>query len=200
MSYKLFQSLKIDKNDDSKNENKIEIDDTICDFYEAALKNDLNDLKVIYFLITNNKTQDEIDALNNQYLHQITGIAAEYGFLSILEWLLFDIHFQIDSFQLFLISCENSRIDVIKWGIDNEFELLPQHVLHAVRNGQLEVLQYVIENAYEEDQELFFSEPFIRNAIEFEQYEIIEFYQQHGIDIKKYLNNDEEEIEEEKEE
>ncbi len=182
MSYKLFESLKV-----KKEENKIKVDDIICDFYQSILNNDLSKAKEIYNKLISNSSEKEINDSNDQYLHQVTGICSEYGYISILEWLHYDLKFNIDSFQMFLIACENSRIDVIKWGIDNDFEILPQHILHAVRNGQLSVLQYMIENTFEEDIELFFTEPFIRNAIECEQYEIIEYYQQNGVDIEKYL-------------
>jgi hypothetical protein len=194
MSHTKFESLKNVLNEKTEDK-KIKIDEDIIQLYECAFQNDLNEIKKIVNKIKEQNINDnnKIQEWNNLYLNQLVGIASEYGYVEMLEYIHFDLYFQLDSFQMFLIAAENSQLNVIKWGIDNEYEFLPHHILHAIRNGQLAVLHFAIDNAFEDDIPLFFSEGFIRNAIQYKQFEIIEFYEQNGVDISLYQNEEEEE-------
>ena len=166
---------------------QIEIPDVWHKIYSYVKEGDLEKVKEEYedviktVNIFEEKTLEQLEI----YLHVITGMCSKYEYIHILEWLLSLSYFEIDSFQLYLVASELGNIKVIEWGLENEFEYLPQHILCAIQNGQVEVLNFLEETLEEEDVTVLYSELFIKNAISSNHEEILEWYNDRGVPIKE---------------
>ena len=164
---------------------QVELPDVWHRIYSYVKEGDLEKVKEEYemFIKTVNIFEEEILQQIELYLHVITGMCSKYEYIHILEWLNSISYFEIDSFQLFIVASELGNIKVIEWGIQNEFDFLPQHILYAIQNGQVEVLNYLEETLEEEDATVLYSELFIKNAIASEYEEILEWYNERGVPI-----------------
>ena len=157
--------------------NKIQVPKEWLDIYQCLESNDINNINLIYN--THIKNNPLINT--EYYFSPILQFATENGHIDTLEWLSKIEIFNIDSFQLFLIASECGQLDVIIWGILKGYELMPQHVLHAVKHGKLGVLEFAVDNI--EDSVIFYNELFIQTAIEYDHYNITEWYKNQGIPI-----------------
>ncbi len=166
---------------------QVELPEVWHNIYSYVKEGDLEKVKEEYerFTSTVNLFEEEVLQQVELYLHVITGMCAKYEYIHILEWLNSISYFEMDSFQLFIVASELSNIKVIEWGIQNEFEFLPQHILHAIQNGQVEVLDYLEETLEEEDVTILYSELFIKNAIATENEEILKWYNERGVPVKE---------------
>ena len=173
---------------------QIEVSDVWHRIYSYVKEGDLEKVKEEYesFIKTVNIFEEEILQQIELYLHVITGMCAKYEYIDILEWLNSLSYFEIDSFQLFIVASELGNIKIIEWGIQNEFEYLPQHILHTIQNGQVDILNYLEETLEEEDVTVLYSELFIKNAIIHKQINIMNWYRDRGvpIDTDDYNNDD----------
>ena len=163
----------------------IQIPDVWHRIYSYVKEGDLEKVKEEYemFIKTVNIFEEDVLQQIELYLHVITGMCSKYEYIHILEWLNSISYFEIDSFQLFIVASELGNIKVIEWGIQNEFEYLPQHILHAIQNGQLDILNYLEETLEEEDVTILYSELFIKNAIIHKQINIMNWYRDRGVPI-----------------
>lgn len=166
---------------------QIEVSDMWHRIYSYVKEGDLEKVKEEYESVikTVNIFEEENLQQIEMYLHVITGMCSKYEYIHILEWLNSLSYFEIDSFQLFIVASELGNIKVIEWGINNEFEYLPQHILHAIQNGQVEVLNFLEETLEEEDATVLYSELFIKNAISSNCEEILEWYNERGVPVKE---------------
>ena len=115
------------------------------------------------------------------YISPILHYVIENGHIAALEWLYNIEIINIESFQLFLLASECGQLDVIIWGILKGYELMPQHVLHAVKHGKLGVLEFAVDNV--EEAVIFYNDLFINTAIEYDHFNIIRWYKEQGIPI-----------------
>jgi len=184
--------------DDTNSIIQIKIPDIWSDIYNYAKDGDLEKIKECYEIVIRDTNIFESEEQLNQielFLHTITGICSKYNHINILDWLNNLSYFEIDSFQLFIVACENTNIEVIEWGIKNDFEFLPQHINYVIQNGYIDILEYLEETLSEEDIPILFSELFIKNAIIYKQNSIIDWYRDKGvpIDTNDYNNDEDEE-------
>ena len=157
--------------------NKIQVPKEWLDIYQCLESNDINNINLIYNTHIKNNPIINTDI----YFYPILSTAAECGHIETLDWLSNIEIFNIDSFQLFLIAAEWGQIDVIKWGILKGYEFMNQHVLHAVKHGKLEVLEFAVDNV--EDSFIFYNELFIKTAVTYDHDNIIQWYINQGIPI-----------------
>ena len=157
--------------------NKIQVPKEWLDIYHYLESNDINNINLIYNTHIKNNPIINIDL----YFYPILSTATEHGLIDTLEWLSNIEIFNIDSFQLFLIAVEFGQLDVIIWGIQKGYEFMTQHVLHAVKHGKLEVLEFAVDNI--EDSVIFYNELFIQTAIKYNHDNITEWYRNQGIHI-----------------
>ena len=157
--------------------NKIQVPKEWLDIYVCLESNDINNINLIYNTHIKNNPLINIDL----YFYPILSTAAEHGLIDTLDWLSNIEIFNIDSFQLFLIAAEYGQIYVINWGILKGYEFMTQHVLHAVKHGKLEVLEFAVDNA--EESFIFYNELFTKTAITYNHDNIIEWYRNQGIPI-----------------
>ena len=157
--------------------NKIQVPKEWLDIYHYLESNDINKINMIYDTHIKNNPLINTDI----YFYPMLSTAAECGYIETLDWLHNIEIFNIDSFQLFLIAAECGQIDVILWGIQKGYEFMTHHVLHAVKYGQLEVLEFAVDHI--EDSIIFYNELFIKTAITYDHDNIIQWYINQGIPI-----------------
>lgn len=93
-----------------------------------------------------------VNAINNQNIPEIAGIATKYDKLNVLKLLYSYFHFNLD--DIMIMATQNGFYDIVEWGIEHNVNILPTIAIIATRFNHPDILKLAVENGASNYQEI----------------------------------------------